>query len=260
MSTWPVVACTGHRDVGDAADWLTETLNRVAARLHDECGTRVALSGMARETDLKWANAAVVAGMRLWACIPYDGQADRFSRADRAEWQRLRGLAEHVFVAGEVPADTLPKKKSSVVNGLLWKRNTAMVDVADKAGGALVAVWDGRLSGGSHGTLIEAAKRDLPGVWINPAARTVRGYLPALAELEPFAVYHRRCGHVRLVAVRAGADRELARLHAASYHGFNARRAKPREDDSVACNACYIHPGHLAAADSELAAQEVLLP
>jgi hypothetical protein len=260
--TWLVVACTAHRDVGaDDVPWLTETITNVAVRLYDHCGTRIALSGFARQGDLLWADAAVRAGMRLWACIPHDGQADRFSKADRAEWTRLRGLAERVFVAGEVPADTPPKQRSTETNKLIWKRNHAMVDVAARAAGGLVTVWDGRLSGGTHGTLIQAAKRNLPGVRIDPKTHTVTGRLPTLAELEPFAVYHPRCGHVRMVALRADADRELARVHTASHRAWRIRRAKPREDTNLACTACYIHPNHLEEDDApdDAVTQEALL-
>lgn len=266
VAQWSVVACTAHRDLDDDAEaWVAQTLTGIAVRLHDQCGTRIALSGFARQGDLLWAGAALRAGMRLWACIPHEGQAARFSKADRAEWLRLRDLAERVFIAGEIPADTPPKQRSSATNKLIWKRNHAMVDVAHRCGGALVTVYDERLSGGTHGTLIQAAKRNMPGVWINPVNRTVQGRLPTLEELEPFVVYHHRCGHVRRVARRAAADRELARLHAASYHTFKIRRAKPREDDSAACNACYIHPAHLEAVDaagptvSQEVSQEALL-
>jgi hypothetical protein len=183
--------------------------------------------------------------MRLWACIPHDGQADRFSKADKAEWARLRALAEYVFVAGEIPADTPPKQRSTAANKLIWKRNHAMVDTAHRAAGALVTVYDGRLSGGTHGTLIQAAKRHMPGVWIHPVERKIAGLLPTLDELEPFAVYHGRCGHVRFIGLRAAAEHELARVHAASHRAWKIRGAKPRENDSAACNTCYIHPNHL---------------
>lgn len=260
---WPVVACTAHRDVpADTEPWVATTLTNVADRLYQDYGTRIALSGFARQGDLLWAAAAIGAGMKLWACIPHEGQADRFTKAERVEWRRLRGLAERVFVAGEIPTDTPPKQRSSVANALIWKRNIAMVDVADRSAGAVVTVWDGRLSGGTHGTLIQAAKRGLPGVRIDPSTRTVVGRLPTLPELEPFAVCHRRCGHVRMVGLRDAADRELERLRAASYPAWKIRRAKPREDDRSACDVCHIHPGHLETADTgqaPAATQEALL-
>ncbi len=246
---WGIVAATAHRDVADEhVPWLTDALDYVAGRLYRDFGTRVALSGMARQGDLLWADAAVRAGMRLWACIPHDKQAARFPRADRAEWVRLRGLADKIWVAGEVPESTPPKQRSSAVNALIWKRNTAMVKAAE----AVVGVWDGRLTGGTHGTLIQAAKLDRPGVWIHPTERKTVGRLPTLAELEPFVVCHARCGHVRLVALRADADRELARLEAANFRTWKIRRAKPREDDSVACTTCYIHPPYLEPAGEDL--------
>lgn len=136
--TWPVVCATGHREVVNGAEpWVRAELGRCAAWLREH-GTRTAISGMARGVDVWWADAALTAGLDLWAAIPFEGQAARWPAATRREWERILALAARVRIVGEVPADTPPKKRSGLVNGLLHQRNDVMLDRA----AAVVAVWE----------------------------------------------------------------------------------------------------------------------
>lgn len=199
---------------------------------------------MARGFDLWLGAAALRHGLHVWAVIPIEAQADRWTKEDRAEWRRIRDAAAKEWIVGEIPADTPPKNRSAAVNTLMWKRNAAMV----AAGSALVALWDStRLSGGSYGALILAAKRHMPGVHIDPAARGICLQLPGLDRLEKYALTHRRCRCVAAVGLRTDVDATAALFAAARHGGWTIRRAKPREEFSAFCTVCRVDDDTMAA-------------
>lgn len=174
---WETVFATGHRRVPAAGErWTRSKLMGCARWLAAERGTRVGISGMARCSDLWWAEAVLHAGMELWAFIPFEEQTERWSRADRADWWALRRAATTVRVIGAV--NTAGSNRTA----LLWQRNDAMLD----AGDAAVAVWiSTQFQGGTYGCLRRAARRRLPGVHLDPAACGIRMRLPTLDELRP---------------------------------------------------------------------------
>lgn len=169
MNTWEIVALTGHRPQhlsSPCRRWVRDNLAQCAAWLAANRGTRVAISGFALGSDLWWADAAVRAGLELWAYIPYPQQPDNWSSGDRAEWQRLRALAnpdrERLF------GDRYSKQA-------LHARNDGMLDDA----GALVAVWDSRKhDGGTYSAVVKAARRGMVGIHLDPAGPGVRFELP----------------------------------------------------------------------------------
>lgn len=167
--TWPIVAGTGHRELdAGATAWCREKIPAAARWLRDECGTRIIISGMARGFDLMWAAAALDAGLELWAYIPFKEQADKWNRADKAEWWRLRFRAK-VTILGEIDPELPSKRRSSAVNALLFARNDAMLRDAD----AVLAVWDAtRRTGGTYGAIKKAGALRLSGVHLDPVART----------------------------------------------------------------------------------------
>lgn len=97
------VMVTGHRLFNSAEQQLFahSELERLALKLADNYGARVGISGMALGADLWWARAVLDVGMDLWAYIPFEGQADRWSRSDRERYQELRGRAAKEAVLGE---------------------------------------------------------------------------------------------------------------------------------------------------------------
>lgn len=241
--TWRVVAGTGHRDVKEHTDWAATAIDRVVGRLRDHHGTTTIVTGMARFFDLHFAAAALRHGLGVWAVIPLEAQPDRWPKEDRAEWRRIRDAATKVWVVGEIPADTPPRRRSAAVNALMWKRNAAMV----AAGDALVALWDStRLSGGSYGALILAAKRGMPGVHIDPAARGIALQLPGLDRLEKWSLAHRRCRCVAAVGLRHDVDTTAALFAGAGHAGWTIRRAKPREEFSAFCGVCQVDDATMA--------------
>jgi uncharacterized phage-like protein YoqJ len=170
--TWSTVMVTGHRPqhllgFGEA-DWVRAELARVVVRLRDEHGMTCGISGMAVGTDLWWAAAVVHAGLKLSAHIPFPQQPDRWRQADRAEWCRLRALADVHTLYG-----------TTYDVRLLHARNDGMLI----ASAAVVAVWKpSRTSGGTASAVRKARAMGLPVVHLNPERRTVTLLDPARAD------------------------------------------------------------------------------
>ena len=242
---WTRMAGTGHRELIDGdPDWVAEQLPKAAVWLRDTAGTRVGISGLALGFDLDWAEAILEAGLTLWVAIPFEQQAARWKAADQARWNRIRAAATRERVIGHIAADLEPRYRSAAVNRLLFKRNTTMLDF----GQAVLTVWEpGRLDGGTAGALLEAAKRQIPGVHLDPVTRRVNFHLPARADLERFALYNTSCGHIAYVGVRAETLMRLAALTAARCPAWQIRKAKPRESWHDGCPDCLVD---LAAAAS----------
>lgn len=153
------VAVTGHRPAGltpDQRQFARSELNRLAVKLRDEHGTRVAISGLALGADTWWAQAAEQAGLTLWAYVPFPQQADQFPTADRAEWVRLRRVACRVVTVGD---------RYDV--RLFHARNDLIVQDCD----LLIVVHDpARSTGGTVSTLRKARNVGRPLVLVDVAA------------------------------------------------------------------------------------------
>jgi uncharacterized phage-like protein YoqJ len=123
------------------------------------------VSGLALGSDLWWAQAALDAGLELWAAVPFPQQADRWPAADRATWRRLLDQAAKIRTFGQEPS-----------TGLLHARNDGMLDVS----AAVVAVWRPSVTtGGTASAVRKAQSRRMPVVHLDPDRRTV-GQLPVL--------------------------------------------------------------------------------
>lgn len=143
---------------------MPRALRQVAVRLRDEHGTEIGVSGMALGADMWWADEVLVAGLRLWAHIPFPQQPDVWTdRRDVAEWDRLRALAWTETVYGDhYDVD------------LLGQRNNGMLYVADCVDGVVVAVHKpSKKHGGTAGALRESRRRKLPIIHINPEAQSI---------------------------------------------------------------------------------------
>lgn len=235
---WAVVAGTGHREIktGDPA-WLAEQLPKATAWLRDTAGTRIGVSGLALGFDMDWAEAILEAGLTLWVAIPFEGQPARWPKREQARWAKLRAAAARERIVGSIPDDLPKERRSAAVNRLLFRRNMKMLDTA----GAVVTDWEpGRLDGGTAGALLEAGKRRMPGVHLDPIGRAVNFELPAAAALQRWALHHPICGHVAIVGTRPLVDDRHALMHAAGYRAWKVRPAKPRETFDDGCDDCQL--------------------
>jgi len=161
VTVWPTVMVTGHRPQHlspDVRPWVRAELQRLALKLRDAHGMTTGVSGMAIGADLWWADAVVRAGVPLWAHVPFPQQPERWPAKDRAEWQRLLGLAVKTTTYGP---DFDVK--------LLHARNDGMLQAADLA----VAVHlPAKRLGGTASAVRKATALGLPIIHVNPTART----------------------------------------------------------------------------------------
>lgn len=176
MTTWNIVGATGHRPqhlqhLDGACKWAREEAARVAVKVRDEYGCTMAVSGLALGWDQWFAQAALNAGLALWAHIPFEDQAGRWTVGDQREWQRLREAATKVTVYGANPRD---KREATQ---LLMARNNGMISASD----AMVCLWlPGKRSGGTWAAVRRIKIAGMPAIHLDPAHRTVRLGLPDL--------------------------------------------------------------------------------
>lgn len=175
-ATASTVAITGHRPDSLDGDftltsplwqWVRQTLPQVWAEL----GTATVIQGMAVGVDQLAGFLALEAELRVHAAIPFAGQDARWPELARRRWRWL---------------DARVHERTVVSDGgyAAWKlhaRNEFMVDRAD----VLVAVWNGKRSGGTGGCVAYAERRGVPIVVCDPVTRTVgwhqaTGVLPGL--------------------------------------------------------------------------------
>jgi len=154
----PTCAFTGHRP-GKLPWGYDETDPRcreLKQRLYDtaeavaSAGFRRFLCGMAEGCDLYFCEALTALreeypDIRIEACIPFPGQADKWPRKERARYARLVSECDERTVLSE-----------EYTPGCMMKRNRYMVDNAD----LIIACYDGR-SGGTLNTLRYAIEKDV---------------------------------------------------------------------------------------------------
>ncbi|HJC20043.1 MAG TPA: DUF1273 domain-containing protein [Candidatus Alistipes stercoripullorum] len=161
------VAFTGHRTYdGTAAESLSAAVERLYGR-----GFRTFLSGMAVGFDLAAAEAVLTLraahpDVRLVAVVPFRGQEERFSPADRVRFRRAVAAADEVEVLA-----------GGYRRGCYAVRNDFLVDRA-----ALVVAWYDGSPGGTRYTLRRALARGRE-VWnLHPSGGglAIRPVQPAL--------------------------------------------------------------------------------
>jgi hypothetical protein len=165
-ATWEVASATGHRTLTRKQQtWVLAELARVATKLSWEHGCTTAVSGMALNVDQTWARVAVAAQLRLWAVVPFPGQGDLWTPAEKQSWQEILREADKVIVVSEED----PRDRSEAAH-MLHARNDKMLVVSD----VVVAVWDPRRrQGGTWSAVRKAVRRELPIIWLNPMLETV---------------------------------------------------------------------------------------
>lgn len=166
-SRWVRVAVTGHRPKGLTLEqsWFAgRELERLAAKLTAEHGATTAISGMALGADTWWADAALAAGMDLWAYVPFEQQPNRWRVADLLTWQRLRSRATREVVLGQ-----------EYDVRLLHARNAFMVRDAD----LVIAVMDpSKTTGGTAEAMKLVREQGKPYVLVDVTSRRTSIHLP----------------------------------------------------------------------------------
>lgn len=158
MSEYAHVSVTGHRDLSDEQmKWLRPELDRVNLKLVSEHGCTDAATGMALKADQDFGWSALFAKMRLHAMIPFPSQPDPWSPEEQASYRRLLERCTTRTVFGP-----------SYAEKWYFVRNDGLLDFA--AEGVIVAVWDGRRTGGTFDTVRKAARRGLPVIHLDPIA------------------------------------------------------------------------------------------
>lgn len=245
---WPTVCGTGHRALtGDQEQWLRGKLADGLRWLHADRGTTTVIVGMARGFDLLLAETVLgLGGFRLAAYIPFLEQTVTWGktiagRADIRRWEQVRAAADPALekVVGEIPADLAGRRRAAVVARLMYDRNCAMLDDAD----GLVAGWDGhKFDGGSHHTVLEAVRRGMFGVHLDPAARTVRHLTRDVDDVTRAGVYHRDCGCVAQVTSLSTGRWVVGRLAAAGHDQWRVRKLPARTEWVERCGRCADDP------------------
>lgn len=164
---------TGHRppelggwnEDNDVAREVKKWLWQAIVRAYEK-GKRNFISGLATGTDM-WAGEAVIAlkekfrDINLVAAIPFPSQAAKWAEFNVRRWERLKQMASMSIVLAEDPKKDSPK---FVWANVLHGRNQWMVD----NGGAGIAVWNGKIQGGTWDCLKRAAKAGRSVLRYNP--------------------------------------------------------------------------------------------
>lgn len=161
------VMVTGHRSVrGERAELVRGVLRGVLERLqvrHTE--GIVAVCGMAVGADAEFAEAALSLGVPLVAAVPVETQSDPWPL--EARWRYDRFIAQACLVV-EVWKD--PDYRAQTIGSQMFARDRWMIDNSDLT----VAVWDGRVSGGTWHTVREAFRRGRKVLVVNPSTGALR--------------------------------------------------------------------------------------
>lgn len=148
---YPVVAITGHRPGSlskDQRQYMQEGLRFIADGLVEYYGAERFLTGLALGADTIWAELAISYGIEYDAYIPFEGQEERWSQADKKRYRDLRSSANSEKVFGR-----------QFSNRLYHARNDALIRDSD----LLVAVWRPSVQkGGTFSTVQKSLRKNHP--------------------------------------------------------------------------------------------------
>lgn len=170
---WTRVAVTGHRPQHldrEQTAYARAELERLAAKLRADHHTQVAISGMAIGADTWWAEAAMGAGLDLWAYVPFWAQPGPWRADQRTQWERLVESAERRLVLGEEYDVRLLHSR----NEFMIRDASLLIAVHDPAkttGGTQSAIAKARAAGSTIVLVNVTARRT---TIENPAARSAR--------------------------------------------------------------------------------------
>lgn len=165
---WVRVGFTGHRKLPAGSEtWVSGELSRVLRKLRTKHAAATLICGMAMGADLLAAEAALNAGLSLWAYVPFPDQDARWPSSWVDRRTALLSQANRTVVLGVTDAAAGPRGRYLQ---LLFGRNRLIVRDAD----VLVAVHDRSLTtGGTFHTVGFARQAGVPVITIDPAGRTV---------------------------------------------------------------------------------------
>lgn len=147
-----IAAATGHRPKSLKTGYNLDPLISLARMWLADRNPDAVISGMALGWDQAVAYAALDLGIPVRAYVPFHGQADAWSTASQASYQKLLLRCESIKVV--IPGGYE-----------VWKmqaRNEAMVDDCDM----VLALWNGE-NGGTGNCVRYAEKKGVPvsNVW-----------------------------------------------------------------------------------------------
>ena len=137
---------TGHRSYrGEAARQLDLTVVQLAREGVTDflCGMATGFDMAAAESVMRMRSLLPDCRIRLTAVVPFDGQASRYSSADRGRYERILAAADGVVCLGE-----------RYSRECYSRRNDFLVDNAS----VVVAWYDGSREGGTRYTVARARR------------------------------------------------------------------------------------------------------
>ena len=150
------VAGTGHRPhkLGIFDDEGHQRLVGVARGYLSGRRPSKVISGMALGFDQALAEACIIEGIPFVAAVPFPGQEEFWSPAERQRYTEILGRAASV--------ETI---SPAYGNRAYYKRDAWMVDHADE----MAALWNGMVGGGTAITLAYAEQKGVPvtNLWVN---------------------------------------------------------------------------------------------
>ena len=148
---YPVVAITGHRPGSlniEQRQYIQEGLEFIADGLIEYYDAEKFLTGLALGADTIWAELALKYGIEYDVYIPFEGQEERWSQADRTRYRELRLSTNSEKVFGQ-----------QFSNRLYHARNDALIQDSD----LLVAVWRPSVQkGGTFSTVQKSLRKNHP--------------------------------------------------------------------------------------------------
>lgn len=177
------VGVTGHRHYAYSrpdAIWAQQELRRVLLQCQS-MGAGMLNSGMATGPDLWAANAADEIGMPTTAFLPFEAESQRvgWPQAWKGLHQRLMAKVIETHVSVTLPEPGHAKATRNAMLDGYHLRNKLLVAHSD----VLVAVWNGKTSGGTAHALREAVCSGTPVILLAVKShRTVTPRAETLAE------------------------------------------------------------------------------
>lgn len=192
---------TGHRDIrGGKADLVRGVLLQVFAGLlkrHPE--GLVAISGMAIGADIEFAEAALQSSIALVAALPCPGQDSVWPAHVSDRYRKVLARASQTV---EVWKD--PEYQADSIGAQMFARDRWMVDQVSQQQGILLALWDGRVKGGTYLTLRAARKKRLRILVLDPNTGGLVVDQGSVSSRERLADHIERKKEVQGMAARMG--------------------------------------------------------
>ena len=158
------VMVTGHRNLPNQ-EGVEGVLRLILERILVRESAPIAISGMAMGADLIFAEVALSLDIPLWAAIPLENQSEDWPFSWQKRWEKVLRRASRKISVWEEPNYQGFSQRERLLNRNLWMLDNSEV---------IVAVWDGRLRGGTFHTIAEAGRRGRRFLHLNPKTLILR--------------------------------------------------------------------------------------